>query len=51
VQYVDSCSAIGDLTIVMRTVGQVLRRHGINGEGEVTMSEFMGSGDRERADG
>lgn len=42
VQYVDRQSLSLDLSILRRTVGSVLRREGISGEGEVTMSEFTG---------
>lgn len=43
VDYVDTHSPALDLRIIVRTVVQVLRRDGINAEGEATMAEFMGS--------
>ena len=46
VKYVDSISFKGDLIIVLETVKTVFKREGINGVGETTMTEFMGSGDR-----
>jgi lipopolysaccharide/colanic/teichoic acid biosynthesis glycosyltransferase len=44
VWYVDHWSLGLDLLILARTVGSVLRRHGISQEGHATMPEFMGSG-------
>jgi lipopolysaccharide/colanic/teichoic acid biosynthesis glycosyltransferase len=44
VEYVDTRSLLLDLRILWRTVAQVVRRDGISGEGEVTMTEFAGSG-------
>lgn len=46
VQYVDSQSLIGDLTILVRTVLRVLRRDGISASGEATMPEFTGAVDQ-----
>ncbi len=43
VEYVDQRSLALDLAIIWRTVVQVLRRHGIAAEGNVTMPEFRGS--------
>ncbi len=43
VEYVDSRSLRLDLSILVRTVRSVLRRQGISGEGEATMSVFLGS--------
>jgi sugar transferase EpsL len=44
VWYVENWSLRLDLEILLRTVGLVLRREGITeGEGEATMTEFMGS--------
>lgn len=43
VEYVDAHSLLLDLKIILRTVGQVVRRDGISAEGEATMPEFMGS--------
>ena len=42
VEYVDRRSFALDLSIIGRTVAAVLRRQGISGEGEATMSEFVG---------
>ena len=43
VEYVDRRSLRLDLEILLRTVRSVLGRRGISGEGEATMSVFMGS--------
>ena len=43
VQYVDQRSLRLDLSILVRTVRSVLRRQGISGQGEATMSVFVGS--------
>jgi lipopolysaccharide/colanic/teichoic acid biosynthesis glycosyltransferase len=43
VEYVDCRSLRLDLQILARTVRAVLRRQGISGDGEATMSVFMGS--------
>ncbi|GAA4407778.1 sugar transferase [Fodinibacter luteus] len=43
VEYVDRRSLRLDVWILARTVGSVLRRQGISGGGEVTMSVFLGS--------
>ncbi|MCA1669125.1 MAG: sugar transferase [Thermomicrobia bacterium] len=40
--YVEHQSLVLDLKIICRTVGQVLRRSGINETGHATMSEYMG---------
>lgn len=40
VQYVDSVSFLGDLSIMVRTVLAVLRREGISSESSVTMEAF-----------
>jgi lipopolysaccharide/colanic/teichoic acid biosynthesis glycosyltransferase len=50
VEYVEQRSLVLDLTILVRTVRSVLRRQGINGEGEATMSVFMGSKPRQARD-
>ena len=42
VDYVQQRSLLLDLSIIGRTVVAVLRRQGISGEGEATMSEFVG---------
>ena len=44
VRYVETRSLGLDLRILFRTVGLVLRREGISGDGEVTMAPFSGSG-------
>ena len=43
VEYVDRPSFRTDLKIVAATISCVLRRSGVNGQGEATMSEFLGS--------
>jgi lipopolysaccharide/colanic/teichoic acid biosynthesis glycosyltransferase len=43
VWYVDHHSLWLDLRILVLTVWQVLRRHGVSASGEATMPEFMGS--------
>jgi hypothetical protein len=43
VDYVERRSLALDLSILWRTVAAVLRRQGISGGGEVTMSVFRGS--------
>ena len=43
VEYVQSRSARLDVVILFRTVLSVVKRQGISGEGEATMSVFMGS--------
>ena len=50
VEYVEQRSLVLDLTILVRTVRSVLRRQGITGEGEATMSVFMGSQPRQARD-
>jgi lipopolysaccharide/colanic/teichoic acid biosynthesis glycosyltransferase len=42
VWYVDNRSFLLDLKILAMTVGKILRREGINADGESTMPEFMG---------
>ena len=42
-EYVERRSLGLDVSIIGRTVAAVLRRQGISGEGEVTMSPFLGS--------
>ncbi len=42
VLYVDTWSLRGDVAIVLRTIGSVLRRTGINAPGSATMPEFTG---------
>ena len=43
VHYVDNITFIGDLKIILKTVGVVLRRDGVNSASAATMEEFMGS--------
>lgn len=43
VQYVDNQSLWLDVRIIARTIGAVLRREGINAEGQVTVAPFTGS--------
>lgn len=49
VWYVDHRSFWLDLVILVRTVGQVLRKEGISHAGEATMTEFRGSQEKPRA--
>lgn len=46
VSYVESQSLVLDLRIMAKTVVQVGKRSGIAAEGEATMAEFTGSGER-----
>lgn len=43
VQYVDNITFWGDVKIIFKTVGKVLKRDGINSETAATMEEFMGN--------
>ena len=43
VEYVNKITFLGDLRILFKTVGTVLKRDGINSASSVTMEEFMGS--------
>ena len=43
VQYVDTWTITGDLGIMLRTIGSVLRRDGIAAAGHATMPEFQGT--------
>ncbi len=43
VWYVDHCSLLLDVRILLVTVWKVIRREGISQEGEATMSEYMGN--------
>jgi len=45
--YVDHRSLWLDLRIIAATVIQVVRRRGISAQGEATMGEFMGNGERQ----
>jgi lipopolysaccharide/colanic/teichoic acid biosynthesis glycosyltransferase len=42
VWYVDNHTLLLDLKILLRTVTQVLKRHGVSAEGHATMPEFKG---------
>ena len=44
-EYVKHVTFLGDLKIIFRTVGSVLKREGISSETSATMEEFMGSAD------
>ena len=44
VRYVETHTLRLDLSIIRRTIGMVVRREGINAEGEATMAAFKGSG-------
>jgi lipopolysaccharide/colanic/teichoic acid biosynthesis glycosyltransferase len=41
--YVDNQSMWLDIKILIKTVKQVITRHGISAEGEATMSRFVGN--------
>jgi lipopolysaccharide/colanic/teichoic acid biosynthesis glycosyltransferase len=41
--YIDHVSLRLDLLILLRTIGQVVRRESISQEGQATMSEFLGT--------
>ncbi len=43
IQYVENQSLIGDIKIILQTIGKVLKREGITAEGEATMTKFQGS--------
>lgn len=47
VMYVDKITFLGDLKIILMTVGTVLSHTGINAEGNATMEEFMGTENKE----
>jgi lipopolysaccharide/colanic/teichoic acid biosynthesis glycosyltransferase len=47
VKYVDQRSFFGDLRILLDTAVVVLSRHGISNPGSATMTEFLGSPDRD----
>ena len=44
VQYVDNITFLGEIKILLQTVGKVLKRDGITSSTSVTMEEFMGTG-------
>jgi len=46
VEYVNKRSLLLDARILLETVAVVLKRSGISADGEATMTEFRGSGDR-----
>lgn len=48
VQYVEHHTLRGDLRILAATIGKVLRRDGVTGEGSATMTEFLGSNRSDR---
>lgn len=43
VEYVDNRSLVLDTKIIWRTFAQVIKRHGVAADGDVTMPEFLGS--------
>ena len=43
VWYVDNLNLYLDVKILVRTIGRILRPQGVSGEGQATMTEFMGS--------
>lgn len=43
VQYVETLSFLGDISILFETVVKVLRREGINSENSATMEDFTGT--------
>ena len=43
VEYVDAITFLGDMKIILETVKTVPKREGITGNGEATMTEFMGT--------
>ena len=47
IKYVDSFSFWGDVKTIIDTVKTVLRREGINSDNSVTMSEFLGTDNRD----
>ena len=49
VEYVEKESFLFDVKIILMTVAKVLRRSGISQEGNVTMEEFMGTKEADRA--
>jgi len=42
-EYVERCSLALDIRILLRTIGQVAARRGVNQPGHATMEEFSGS--------
>jgi len=51
VWYVDNRTFLLDLKIILITAAKIVRRDGISGEGEVTMSEFMGAVPEDKKNG
>lgn len=49
-QYVASVTFLGDLKILFKTVGNVLKREGIQAEGSVTAEKFMGTPRKDKVD-
>lgn len=43
VRYAEKITFLGDLKIIIDTIGTILKREGISGEGVKTMTEFMGN--------
>ena len=43
VKYVDHITFLGDWKIILETIRTVMKREGINADGEATMEEFKGS--------
>ena len=43
VEYIEHITLIGDIKILLKTVGAVLKRQGISSQTSATMEEFMGS--------
>lgn len=43
VHYVNNITFVGDMSIIIKTVGKVLKSDGITSESSVTMEEFMGN--------
>ncbi len=50
VNYVDKITFLGDVKIIIKTIGIVLQRTGISSETSETMETFMGSGEEEKGD-
>ena len=49
VAYVDSITFLGDVKIILATVGKIFKREGISSETSATMEEFMGTPEEEGA--
>lgn len=47
VQYVNNITFVGDLKILLATVGKIFRREGISAEGAATMERFTGTTENE----